>query len=67
MKSNLLMMSHLRQHLLRDLGMSDLAEWTQQCRYCLETFANADQRKKHEDSQHVFLQSFTVRFLFTLW
>ena len=67
MKSNLLMMSHLRQHLVRDLGMSDLAEWTQQCHYCLETFANADQRKKHEDSQHVFLQSFTVRFLFTLW
>jgi hypothetical protein len=62
MKSNLLMMSHLRQHLFRDLGMSDLAEWTEQCNYCLEAFANSDQRKKHEDAHHVFLLSFTVSF-----
>ena len=58
--SNLQMMSHLRHHLLRDMGMSDLAEWTEQCRYCLETFASVEQRKKHEDLQHVFLSSFTV-------
>ncbi|XP_046649448.1 uncharacterized protein LOC124340801 isoform X2 [Daphnia pulicaria] len=55
--TNLEMMAHLRQHLVKD-AVTDGDDWTEHCSYCLDTLATASQKKAHEENHHLFLSTF---------
>lgn len=58
-KTNLEMMAHLRQHLVKDAA-TDVDDWTEHCSYCLDTLATPSQKKAHEENHHLFLSTFKV-------
>ena len=63
LKTNIDMMLHMREHLVKDAAVAIGGEFNEHCIYCLETLPSAALRILHEENNHTFIVTFKVILL----